>query len=284
MENEKKEQTTTLGEHRGLWLAADKTVRFKPWKGLQEAEMSKMLKKNSDKLEGGKVCKKVSLMLSYMCTEIAGAKFWEETENGFVERMTQGEREKHISEMYETDVLTAFMLMRMACIDDHVSMRVPSPFKQGRTCHWTGDLSQLVLSGPTDPSEAVWRYDLTSPAKMRGKAIVRALDMGPSKWKTSEQIEFEDPSNTNLLTIAGAIKGSPQLDGDHGHKVEHFYERDLYDVTKKDLSRLAKGMEENHTGLNLSIEVLDEEEGRNGRTFLSSVPWIYPDFFEDSSQ
>lgn len=282
MEKEQEEKVITLGEHRQLWLAENKVVRFKPWKGLQEVEMSKMLKANGEKLDGGKVCKKVSLMLTYMCTEIAGATFWEQTEKGYVERMTQSEREAHISEMYETDVLIAFMLMRMACIDDHVSMKVPSPFKQGRTCRWTGDLSGLPLSGPMDPKTAEWEYKLTSPALMRGNVSVETLTMGPSKWRTSEQIAFESPENTNLLTIAGAIKSSPQFNAEH--KVNHFYERDLYDVEKKDLSRISQGMEDHHTGLNMAIEVFDEEEGREGRTFISSVPWIYPDFFEDSSQ
>jgi len=283
-EKEKEAPPVTLGEHRGLWLSDNKTIGFKPWKGLQEDEMSEMLRKNSHKLEGTKVCKKISLMLTYMCVNIAGHVFWEEGEPGvYAERMTQGERESIISGMYETDILTAFVLMRMACIDEEISMKMASPYKKDRFCRWSGNLSDLPFSGTPDSSVSTWEYKLDSPAMVRGKQV-RSFLVGPSLWRTAELLEFDSPSGTNLSTIAGAIKGSPELDGEQGHKVTDFYTRDLYDVSKKDISRIGKLMEKNHSGLNMEIEVLDKEEGRDGRTFVTSVPWIYPDFFEDSSQ
>lgn len=276
------EALVTLGEHRGLWLAENKTVRFKPWKGRQEAEMSEMLQANSGKLEGAKVFKKVSLMLSYMCVEIAGHTFWEPTENGsFVEKMSQGEREAVISQMYEADVMAAFILMRMACIDDHLTLSFKSPYGKDRECSWTGDLSQMVFLGEPSVEQSLWEYKLTSPAIVRSKEIT-SVKMGPMRFLSLEQIELENPGSLDMKTIASSICGIPDLDAQIGRSAgEFFYERDLYDFTKKDLTRLAEGINDHHTGLSMEIEVFDPKAKK---TFKTSLPWMDPNFFVDSSQ
>lgn len=285
METKTEEQTekvTTLGEHRGLWLAEDKTVLFKPWKGLQEAEMSEMLQANSHKLEGGKIFKKISLMLSYMCVQIAGHTFWELNDKGtFVERMTQAERERVISDLYEADVMAAFVLMRMACLDDHLTLSINSPYAKDRQCSWTGDLSQMALLGSPSFEESLWGYELLSPAMVRGKEV-KSFTMGPIRWGALEQIKIESPGSLDMKTIASCVHAMPDLDKQLGGSVgKYFYERDLYDVTKKDLSRITQGIGDHHVGLSMEIEVFDHEANK---PFSTSLPWASPAFFEDFSQ
>ena len=284
---EEEKNLPTLGSHRKLWFAKDQTVSFKPWKGLQEAEMSELLNDSEKKLSGGRVCKKVSLMLSYMCVEIAGVKFWNVDDKGrFTEAISLTEREMHISSLHETDALIAFLLMRMACIDSELTMKIPSPYGKDRMCSWSGDLSELTIEGSPSVEESLWDFSLSSPAQVRGKTV-NTFTMGPTRWSAAELIQVESPGSLSLKALSGSIHGSPELTGGQGHTVTHFSETDLYDVTKKDLSKMEKGLEENHSGLNLAIEVIDYEEkgpdGKMGRPFVTSLPWMIPSFFEDTS-
>lgn len=285
MEQDQKdsEEVLTLGDHRQLWFGGKdgkKDIQFRPWKGRQEAELSKILYKARDQLKGGRVCKRVSYILQYMCLEIGGHKFWEPTDNGdYRELMSQAERELVIRNMWETDVLIAYFLLRMDCLDSIVSISMPSQFDPTgkREVTWTGDISQLPFMGSSNIEDCKWEYQLIESAKVRGKQV-RNVEMGPLRWATVEDLKVLNPGPATMKSIAGSIHRVPEAFDTYDVT---YAVSDLYDFSKKDLSAIPKEMDQNHHGLDLAIEVFDPEEDKS---FETSVPWTHPDFFAVSSQ
>lgn len=280
MSEENKTKNITLGEHLGLWLAKEKTVQFRPWKGRQTRELAEILHRNRAKMEGQRFCKRVSIILSYMCTEIGGAKFFEPTDKPgeFKELMSEQERFMHIRQMWHVDVLAAYFLLRIATVDEFLELPFLSPYDPDgkRTVLWKGDLSQLPFIGEQGLDKNTYEFHLKNTAIVRGKEVNKLI-WRPLKWATFEDVKFVKPGATDLKQIAGALYIIPEIsDQPLPWAIE-----DLDDFSKRDLSALTKAMEDKHTGLDFSVEVHDSVAERS---FEASIPWMHPDFFDTSSE
>ena len=273
----------TLGERMSLWfgLAGDRTVKFKSWDAIEETALSRALYEGRGKMEGGRVGKKISITLSHMCTELAGAKFWEETDDGYKQVMNELEREAHIRRMWETDVLIAYFLLRIDALGDpFVKLQVPSPFDPlgKRLVIWKGDISGAEMFGSENVEDAFWDYELRRPFKIRGK-IASKFCMGPLRWATADSLQFQTkPYEAKLRGILGSI----QLIPDVSMSASTSYTlADLGRLHKTDIEAITAEIESRQHGMDLEIECYDPEAEQ---TFKTALPWIHPDFFGASSQ
>lgn len=272
----------TLGARNCLWFADEKSVEFKPWNGREELALSKAIHNGRSKLEGGRVGRKITLTLQQMCTKLAGKTFWElDAKGNYVEACTQVERENHIRSMWETDVLVAYLLLRIDALDDPlVSLDLPSPYSTDgkRDCNWKGDITALPFEGSDDIDTARWEYTLRRPMKMRGKDVTK-LVIGPLRWGTADGLKFQThPYEAKMRGIAGSIHSAPEVTSAPGVV---FTMEDLQGMRKSDIEALVREIDRRHNGLNLEIEVYDTVAEES---FDTSLPWVHPDFFGSSSQ
>ena len=269
----------TLGEHAALWLADNKTVKFKPWTGKAERLMSKVLHDGRKSMEGGKVCRRVTLYLQFMCTEIAGKQFWKRDDDGnYKECCSQAEREYHLRSMYQADVLTAYFLMRIAGVDPEYNCTYVSPLDIDgkRECKWVGNLEDLEFKNdPTDDLE--FEYEFKSPVRIRGKECSKVI-LGPAPWALAEDLKILNPGAVNLKLIAASIVCVPDISTERGIP---FDETDLDEVPKRELNELEDIIGKKHKGLDMEVEVWDPEAEE---FFQSSINWMDPDFLGGSSQ
>lgn len=275
----------TIATNGGLWMAESKTVRFRPWDGEAEEQLAQVLHDARSKLEGGRVGKRASLILAHMCAEINGKVFWEQsTQDGsWRAAMPLPEREMVISQMWHTDVLTAFIMLKIdTAMDPNVRFPIHSPYDLDgeRTVDWEGDLSQLPFVGSQLISDQLWELELRKPFMMRGKLISK-MTMGPMRWAVTEQLELLNPGAANLKTIAASIWEIPEIAPNAEHKRLSYTVADLKRMHKTDISSAVNGLDEHHNGLDSSIEVFDPIARKS---FQSSVPWIRADFFDIASK
>ena len=274
-----------------LWMADDTSIRFKPWDTEREEELAELFHRERKTLEGGRVGKRASLILQHMCASIAGHVFWKETpEGGWVEEMTQASREAVMSNLWQTDVLTAMVLLRNdALMDSIAEFPVVDPRDAtGKTLiDWRGDLGTLPFNGPTDWESQLWTFEPKRPFMMRGKKVDKIV-MGPLRWGSTEKLRVLDMSEgiEDLNALADSIWEIPAI-----HRVEPgaarvpYRRADLRRMMKPDLSRLKREYDSNTNGLDMSIEVVQHDaHGRETFSFVSSVPWYRTDFFEGTSQ
>ena len=274
----------TIASNGGLWLADDKSVKFKSWDGEQEEQLAEVLQKNKAKLEGGRVGKRASLILQHMCAEVAGQKFWEEDANGdWHEAIPFEQRELFMSQMWHVDVLTAFMLLKIDVdLDPNVKFPIFTPYDPDgeRTVDWEGDLSQLPFKGSQDFEDQLWEFVPRRPFKVRGKTVTKMI-MGPMKWGVTERLELLNPGAVNMKTIAASIWEIPEVAPIVEGRRLTYSTNDLKRMHKADISACVNGINEKTDGLDSSIEVYDPVVEK---TFESSVPWIRADFFDVASQ
>jgi hypothetical protein len=262
-------------------------LEFKPWDGEQEEQLAETFEKAEPRLEGGKVGKRASLYLQHLCSKIGGHELWKEDDQGdWRPTMPQAQREQVISNMWYTDVLTAFVKLRIdAGESPHVTFPISDPYdKTGkRTVDWRGNLANLPFEGSPSLEDQLWTFETGRPVKIRGKQVTKLI-MGPMKWSASEQLEMlkMNPRRLTMNTLAYSIWEIPEVlpIGDSGSRLT-YTSKDLRKVPKSVMNRLASELEANHHGLDTSIEVIDHEKDRS---WESSVPWFRGDFFDVTSQ
>jgi hypothetical protein len=127
----------------------------------------------------------------------------------------------------------------------------------------------------------LWTYDLKHPIEVMSKQVTKIV-FGPTRWSVTEKIEAlnHHVRRMNLDQIVGSIWEIPEVAP--RESAAPYVKSHLRKVRKVDLNAIMKGIgEDHHAGLDMSIEVYDQEKDR---TFTSSVPWYRPDFFDDTSQ
>lgn len=277
--------TSTIATNGGLWMATQKSVKFKSWDGEQEEQLAELLHARRADMEGGRVGKRASLILQHMCAEIGGHILWtSRPDGGWDQAMPLEQRESILSQMWHVDVLVAFMMLKIeTSLDPKVRFPVHTPYdlEGQRTCDWEGDLSALPFQGSPLISDQLWEYTLRKPIQIRGRTVTK-LTMGPMKWATTESLELLNPGAANLRTIAACIWEIREIApiGETGNRLTYTL-ADLKRMHKADISMLESGLEEHHSGLDSSISVLDKKVNKR---FPSSVPWIRADFFDVASQ
>lgn len=257
----------TIGTRGELWFAGGRP-RFKAWTGRTEMELSKLLHKSAGKLEGGRIARKISLILAHMAIEIAGATF--HSDDGR-ELMSLQEREMFLRNMWETDVLTAFFMYRNDSKGDSMcKLPLLSPYDPmgTRTVEWVADLNDLPFEGEPSIEASRVRHDFKKPITLRGKQVDHVI-LGPHKWHVAEDMRFQSkPYEAELRLLAGSIHFVPGLPADTALTME-----DLFDVPGVELTAMAKSLK--HSGLDLSIEAYDKVADKE---FQTTVPWLHPDF------
>jgi len=281
-EQETEEQTKpwgTLAQHGQLIFSQDPTLIFKPWRGKEERELSEYLQQNAEKLEGGRACKRVSLILQYMCVQFGEHIFWQaDGAGGFVEKMSEAERDLTISQAYEADVLCAYLLLRIRAIGPEAVLDVPSPFAKDRIIKWHGNLGTIELVGGQSVDDATWTHKGETPTLIRGKEITEFV-MAPARWSVSEALRLDgNMGSLTMKTIAGSVHMLPEFNADHPIQL---VEQDLDDMTKRNISLFENALNREQSGPDLSIEVYDPDAKK---TFVASLPWLNTDFLAISSQ
>jgi hypothetical protein len=272
----------TLGSRAGLWFAQDRSIEFKNWDAREEIALSKLMHDSRGAMEGGRVGHKITLTLSQMCTSISGTKFWDQQANGtYKEALSKVERDQFIRRMWETDVLAAYLLLKMDALNDPIaSIPLLSPFDpdKKRTIPWKGDLSQLDFKGSDSVEVCQWDYVLRKPFMIRGKRVTQ-FKMGPLRWQTADSLQFEAKDfEAKMRTILGSIHSIPEVSESEGRA---YILADINGLAKPDIEAIADGIEKHHSGLDMEIEVLDPIVDRSYKT---SIPWAHPDFFGSSSR
>lgn len=209
----------------------------------------------------------VSEVLSFMLTEFGP---WSDFST-----LSEAERKLVISQLYMADVMYMYVQLRIEAIGEDVTFKLQCPACR-HSWKFTADLAEtdVVVS---ETADLAWRHDLRSPIKT-ARGEVSQLVIQPPRWSAMTSVrptrEGVNHGDVKLHLIASAVRhplGMP----DFALSVA-----DLEELTKRDLEKLTRTVDEDSPGADLELEA---DCPSCNHHFSHALNWSWDFFFTASS-
>lgn len=241
-----------------------KSIVCRPWRMAEERILGHRRKDNEDRNMG----KYVSIVLAGMCQRLGPAS-WPSMEGNDIL-----ERELVVSQMWVPDVFYAYVWLRIQAMGEELHMKLKCP-----TCamdfDWTGDLRTLEVGVPETIEHARFQYTLRDGVDLRGKKITKFV-LGPQRWFHIENMGDTTQGAAKGTVITASIHFVPELSETDEIVLE---ETELDGLTKYDLERLCRVIDEESSGPVLKVEPSCPRK----HSFVVPIDWRYDNFFGSSS-
>lgn len=267
-------QTTTVGKLGAVLPLGpvgqdgkhQRLIAVRPWRMKEE----KILGRRREQNEKQNMGKYVGIVLSTMCTKLAG-QTWDDLKDD-----DTADRELTVSQMWMADVFYAYVYLRIQAMGNELAMDLTSPYKPGLDSFpFTGDLNTVEVKVPASLDDCMWTYTLLDPFKIRN-VEARSLVMGPGRWYNVEQMGDTTTGAAKAMVIHSCIHAVPDIqEGEIA-----LAESEIDEMSKRDLEHLADRIDKNGFGPQMQIEAVCPY---TKRTFKSPIDWRFDQFFGISS-
>lgn len=258
-----------LGEHGavlpiGFVNSTDRGILTKRWRLKEEKELSAIFNDSDAKMD-----RYVTGVLSTMLTKVGPHDF---------ATMDAAKKMLIIGQMPMADVFFAYLYIRIQAMGNELTFNLICP-KCREIFPFTVDLNTVLISSIEKLEDGEWVYKLIEPFPIRGK-MVSELKLGPPRWSAFQSIA-EDGYNPGSMK-AGVINGSIVSVGfESGHSAIPLAKHELDEMGKRDLEFLAREIDQNSLGPDMSVEA---HCSKCQKEFRTSIQWSADSFFGASSR
>jgi hypothetical protein len=242
-----------------------KTIEVKRWTMRQEKELGELREKESE----SKLGRYVSMILATMCPKLGPFNFDESYE--FSKRLL------NINQMWSGDVFYAYCWLRYKSLGEIIALKL-NCLSCKKDFEFDADMRSMEINVGEKLEDFLWEYELREPFEIRGE-VIKKLIMGPSLWNV-----YETMSNTDYGGL-GDIKSKIIFNSIHAlNKPENkiiLSENEIEDLAKIDIELIAKKLDNERLGPDLSIEA---KCPKCKYQFTSVIPWGFDSFFGNSSR
>lgn len=274
--------STTLGEQ-GMNMplgfttpdgSLSKTFSIKPWRMVEEKELSQA--KKDDPAQS--LATYVSTVVAYMCTHLGHYNFADHKDG---KPMEMAERRVIVSQMYMGDVWYAYVCIRRESLGDVLKLKLTCP-RCRKSFPWAGSLASLGVNASQTVEDCMWEYELANPVAIRGKTATK-FRMGPQRWQVAESV-YGDPNEA--MAKEAALRASIYHINGEADRIQ-LGSGDLDLLTKLDIEQLSGDIDEHFIGPNMAIELNEDhpcEHCGYKEPRLIPIDWSFDRFFAISSR
>jgi hypothetical protein len=249
---------------RGQDGALHKAVTCRDWRGREEREVAKLKKTARQKGDF------ISQLLGYMFTQVGPHDFTV---------MRPAERQNVLTHMYRADAMYLYLWLRHQCVGADLMLNLTCPHC-GFQVPWKGDLDSLEVRTVEAVEPLRWEYVCQTVFDIRGTKVER-LTLQPNRWAVFEATARKAVAggDVGLVSVDLIRDAIYQINGEDLSIV--LIDKDLDDMTKRDLESLSHEIDRREVGPDLSVK---EACPRCTLQFTTSMDWGYASFFAASSQ
>lgn len=246
-----------------------KDFSTRPWKTRDDRELGREQKKNES------ASRYIGQVVRRMCPTLGDYKRTDYSDDELEKALAK------IGQLFSGDVFYAYVTLRIEAMGKDLPLQIVCGACE-HNFKYVGDLNSIEVTTVDDPQDLSWEFELVDGAELRGKQHTK-FRMGPLRWSLMNEAYQSGRNGTtvniNAIKITTACNAITGL-GDDPTPVM-LSDQDLDDVSKLDLERLIKAVDEHSLGPAMVIEGACP---KCSSEFRRPIDWEAGSFFAISSR
>lgn len=242
-----------------------KQLVLRPWNGSAERHLAELRDKMKEQIRERPMLH-LSSLLATLVVQFGDRKLWTQVDGQWKAEMSASDRVNLFDSAWIPDVQVVFFFIRREAFGAEFSNKVNPKTSV------TVNIDDFMITMAEGHEQCRRVHKFSRPQSIRGQEASECV-VGPARWGAMTALTDSNASSKAYAALFASVVAVP------GTKIHQPTASDFDEVPKIELGRLAQTIDEVDVGLDLRVWY-DEEDGVEHKT---TVQWLHPDFFTDSS-